>query len=103
MNYILIFKALANETRLQMLAWLKEPDMHFVCDVQPSELEGFRGGVCVGKIQEKAGLSQSTTSQYLSMLQQAGLLEAKRIGQWTFYRRNEETFQQLAKYIGEEI
>lgn len=97
-----IFKVLANETRLQILQWLKDPETHF-----PGQLlcpqSDFSEGVCVGHIQEKARLSQSTTSQYLSMLQRAGLLETRRIGQWTYYRRDEETINRLAEWIGKEL
>ncbi|ALS24638.1 ArsR family transcriptional regulator [Paenibacillus naphthalenovorans] len=100
MNPIIVFKALSNETRLQILHWLKEPEKHF-----PSQEGGDskKIGVCVGHIQEKAGLSQSTVSQYLLMLQRAGLLEATRHGQWTYYRRNERAFQVLAGYIQEQL
>ncbi|ERM18144.1 ArsR family transcriptional regulator [Brevibacillus laterosporus PE36] len=101
MDYVMIFKALSNETRLQMLHWLKEPELHF----PPSSCnyENFPGGICVGQIQEKAGLSQSTTSQYLAIMQRAGLLEARRFGQWTYYRRNEEMLHKLATYFREEL
>jgi DNA-binding transcriptional ArsR family regulator len=96
MNPILIFKALANETRLNILDWLKEPEKHF-----PTQEGGDskKIGVCVSHIQEKAGLSQSTVSQYLLLLQRAGLLQANRYGQWTYYKRNEEAIQELAVYM----
>ncbi|AWB44200.1 transcriptional regulator [Paenibacillus sp. CAA11] len=103
MDYTLIFKALSNETRLQLLKWLKEPNKHFTTNAQHCDTGDFNGGVCVGSIQEKAGLSQSTTSQYLAMLQRAGLLEAKRIGQWTYYRRNEEALRELAAWIKRDL
>ncbi|PTI66934.1 ArsR/SmtB family transcription factor, partial [Staphylococcus xylosus] len=54
-------------------------------------------------IQEKANASQSTISQYLTILQNAGLLESIRYGQWTYYRRNEETIKALAEKIKTEI
>lgn len=103
MDYTSIFKALSNDTRLQILLWLKEPDLYFPSKCLMDQEEDFVGGVCVGTIQEKTGLSQSTTSQYLSMLQRTGLLEAKRIGQWTYYRRNENTIQQLTKWMNQEF
>jgi DNA-binding transcriptional ArsR family regulator len=103
MDYTSIFKALSNETRLQILQWLKDPEQHFQDAVTHSLEQDFSGGVCVGTIQEKTGLSQSTTSQYLSMLLRAGLLEAKRCGQWTYYRRNEGTLHQLSNWIGNEL
>jgi len=87
-----ILKALANENRLQILHWLKEPEQHFP---PHQEVEGFAQGVCVKFIQEKLGLSQAATSTYLNILQDAGLVIATRIGKWTYYRRNEEALKQF--------
>jgi DNA-binding transcriptional ArsR family regulator len=103
-NYIDIFKVLANETRIDMLKWLKNPLDHF--DKPTAHLSrnlNEKGGVCVGDIQEKAKMSQSTVSHYLSMMQKVGLLESERHGKWTYYRRNEETIQQLAAFIEKEL
>jgi DNA-binding transcriptional ArsR family regulator len=95
MDYIEIFKALSNNSRLQMLEWLKEPEINF-----PEQIySGFEHGVCVGQIQAKAGLTQSTVSEYLSILQRSGFIESKRVGQWTYYKRNEEAFAKLSKII----
>lgn len=104
MEPIDVFKALSNETRLNILQWLKEPEKHFPKQGAhlPKEVNR-KGGVCVGDIQEKAGASQSTVSHYLNMMQRAGLLESVRYGQWTYYRRNEEAIHQFAEYIKEEI
>ncbi|MBI1277948.1 MAG: helix-turn-helix domain-containing protein [Anaerolineaceae bacterium] len=88
-----VFKALANENRLLILQWLKHPEQHFP---PHKEVEGFDNGVCVAFIQAKLNLSQAATSQYLSILQKAGLLIATRIGKWTYYRRNEEA---LAHFV----
>ena len=99
-NMIDVFKALSNETRLNILKWLKNPDEHFPvqgCHLPPGT--DLRGGVCVGSIQEKAGISQSVTSQYLDMMLRTGLLEMERIGKWTYYRRNEDRIKEVAKYI----
>lgn len=94
MDPVEIFKALSNKSRLQILEWLKEPALHF-----PAQPEGFELGVCVGQIQKKAGLTQSTISEYLSLLQRVGLVCATRKGQWTYYKRNEATFILLGKLI----
>ncbi|WP_433679220.1 ArsR/SmtB family transcription factor [Nocardia sp. CA-119907] len=77
-------KALANETRLNILAWLKDPDANFPERGDTAEL-----GVCVGLIQQKAGTSASTISAHLAILQRAGFLHATRRGQWTYYRRDD--------------
>jgi DNA-binding transcriptional ArsR family regulator len=95
-----IFKALSNQTRVSILQMLKYPDTNFSPQAHVIKDEGFECGVCVSDIRNKIGISQSTTSQYLSILLQSGLVEMKRIGQWTYYRRNEETIKQFEKYIG---
>ncbi|MBD2869307.1 ArsR/SmtB family transcription factor [Paenibacillus arenilitoris] len=88
-NMLAVLKALSNETRLNILCWLQEPEL--LNDDSPNVIrEQFPGGVCVGTIQEKSGLAQSVISSYLSSMQKAGLLESRRFGQWTYYRRNEE-------------
>ncbi|AYN04166.1 MULTISPECIES: helix-turn-helix transcriptional regulator [unclassified Flavobacterium] len=95
MEHIEIFKALSNKSRLLMLEWLKEPEINF-----PKQQScGFEHGVCVGEIQAKSGLTQSTVSEYLSILQRAGFIESTRVGQWTYYRRNEKAFVELSKII----
>lgn len=53
--------------------------------------------------QEGVGLSQSTVSDYLATLQRAGLVEVRRIGQWTYYKRNEATIRALDEIIGKEL
>ncbi|WP_425491913.1 ArsR/SmtB family transcription factor [Kaustia mangrovi] len=57
----------------------------------------------MGYIQEKAGLSQSTVSNYMGLLRQAGLVRAERHGQWTFYRRDEEAIRAFLKALGDEL
>ena len=94
-----IFKVLANPVRVRILSWLKEPETHFPSMIHlPAEEQG-KGYICVGLIQEKAGVTQSTVSHYLNLMKQAELLSCKRIGQWTYYRRNEETLQKITDYI----
>ncbi len=99
MDQLEIFKALSNKSRLQILQWLKDPELNF----PEQEVYGFENGVCVGQIQQKAGLTQSTISEYLSTLQRAGLVESTRVGQWTYYKRNEAAFAALTKIIEKEL
>jgi ArsR family transcriptional regulator len=91
MNLQLALKALSNDKRIKILQWLKQPSKNFpeaTCDVEVQ-------GVCVGLIEQKIGLSQSTVSQYLKELQQAGLISMERKGQWTYCKRNEAGIQDL--------
>lgn len=102
MDKVEIFKALSNETRLNIVEWLKEPERNFPPQgLHQKEPVDLKGGVCVGSIRDKAGVSQSTVSHYLDMLQKAGILIAERHGKWTYYRRNEETLKALSEYFNE--
>jgi len=95
MEQVDLFKALSNKTRLQILDWLKEPEANF-----PGQKEyGYEQGVCVGQLQAKANLTQSTISEYLSILQRAGFVQATRKGQWTYYKRDEAAFERLSTLI----
>jgi DNA-binding transcriptional ArsR family regulator len=80
-------RALANDRRLQILEWLKDPRAHF-----PRQVDGdlVDDGVCGNFIADKLGVSQPTASEHLKVLTQAGLIRGKRIKQWTFYKRDEE-------------
>ncbi|SFX62496.1 DNA-binding transcriptional regulator, ArsR family [Thermoactinomyces sp. DSM 45891] len=100
MEPIEIFKALANESRLQILHWLKEPDRHFT----PHEgVDMNITGVCVSQITDKLKMTQSTASQYLTILLRAGLIKASRIGKYTYYKRDEGTFEKIADLLKVEI
>jgi ArsR family transcriptional regulator len=82
-----VFRALASEKRLQILEWLKDPRAHF-----PEQVDGdlVDDGVCGIFLAEKLGVSQPTASVHLKVMTSAGLLTAKKIKQWTFYKRNEK-------------
>jgi DNA-binding transcriptional ArsR family regulator len=93
-------EALANERRLQVLEWLKDPVAHFAPQVDGDLV---KDGVCVVRIAEKLGVSQPTATQHLKILSRAGLVSAKRIKQWTFYKRNEAAIKQIKKMIVDKI
>lgn len=80
-------RALANDRRLQIMDWLRDPRAHF-----PPQVDGdlVEDGVCGVFIADKFGISQPTVSEHLRVLADAGLLRGKRIKQWTFYKRDEE-------------
>lgn len=103
MDKVKIFKALGNETRLNILLWLKDPGENFEPQIHLSVMDDFKEGVCVGAIRKRAGLSQSTISGFLSMLEEAGLLESKNIGQYTYFRRNEKAIQEMAEWMKIEL
>jgi DNA-binding transcriptional ArsR family regulator len=93
---VLAIRALANERRLLILEWLKDPVAHF-----PPQRDGdlVTDGVCGVLIAEKLGISQPTLSEHLKVLSQAGLVRAKRIKQWTFYQRDEDSIRAVKNAI----
>lgn len=93
-------KVLANETRLKILYWLKNPEEHFPYQ----HIKGnFDDGVCVQYIGEKSGLSLSTISHYLSMMQKVGLVTQSRFGKYTYYKRNEEKIAEFIDFLKENL
>lgn len=94
----LAFKALSNPTRVAILRWLKDPS-DFPPQLEPAE----EVGVCLKHIQARAGVSQSTASQYMATLQNAGLVTSTRVGQWTHYKRSERRIQELAADVSSEL
>ena len=99
MNLEKAISALNNPVRRKILSWLKDRSNFPPALPEHVDLEG----VCVAYIQEKAGLSQSTISSYMGLLREAGLVTADRHGQYTFYRRDEETIQKLLGAMQEEL
>ena len=89
-------RALANERRLKVLEWLKDPTAHF-----PPQIDGdlVKDGVCGLLIAEKLGVSQPTVSEHLRILAEAGLVRSKRIKQWTFYKRDDARIKELKRAI----
>jgi DNA-binding transcriptional ArsR family regulator len=96
MTLSIAIRALANERRLQILEWLRDPRAHFRPQVDGDLVED---GVCGLLIAEKLGVSQPTVSEHLRVLTQAGLLRPRRIKQWTFYRRDEARIRAIKKAL----
>ena len=90
-------RALANERRLRILDWLKQPRKHF-----PPQMDGdlVKDGVCGLLIARKLKVSQPTASEHLNILVSAGLIRGKRIKQWTFYKRDEKAILKIKRMLG---
>jgi DNA-binding transcriptional ArsR family regulator len=100
MSMDLALRALANERRRLILTWLKDPREHF-----PPQVDGdlVDDGVCGVLIANKLGVSQPTVSEHMKVLAHAGLVRAKRIKQWTFYKRDETRIAEIKQAITETI
>nr|WP_112284634.1 metalloregulator ArsR/SmtB family transcription factor [Prauserella muralis] len=92
-----LLRALANEKRLRVLEWLRDPVAHF-----PPQRDGdlVRDGVCSQLIAEKLGVSAPTCGEHLKVLSRAGLLRSTKIKQWVFYRRDEERIAEAKELLG---
>ena len=91
-----IVRALANQKRLLVLEWLKEPTHHF-----PPQTDGdlVRDGVCSCFIADKLGVSDPTAGEHLRVLSRAGLVRGKKIKQWVFYKRDELRIRQAKQAL----
>ena len=96
MDVTIVLKALANERRLQILEWLKEPQAHFRPQVDGDLVDD---GVCGVLIAEKLQVSAPTLSEHMRVLVGAGLVKPKRIKGWTMYKRDEKAISAAKKAI----
>jgi DNA-binding transcriptional ArsR family regulator len=95
-----VFRALASRRRLQILEWLRDPVAHF-----PPQRDGdlVEDGVCVIFIADKLGVAQPTATTHLQALARVGLVTSKRVGQWTFYKRDETAIRAFTRQLGDVI
>ena len=93
-----MIKALSHPIRRDILNWLKQPDLYFADQEHPLWF-----GVCAGKIDQKTGLSQSTVSNHLAILQRAGFISSKKVGQWNFFSRNEAAVQAFLEQMQQQL
>lgn len=80
-----VFKALASRPRREILALLV------------AETDGNAGGccspedVCACDLSERLGLGAPTVSHHMKVLLDAGLVSARKSGQWVHYRLRDDT------------
>ena len=100
MTLAAVLRALANERRLQILDWLRDPTAHF-----PPQVDGdlIADGVCGALIADKLGISAPTLSEHMRILVQAGLVVPKRVKGWTMYRRDEARIAAAKQAIHEAV
>ena len=100
MKIAMALRALANERRLLILDWLRDPRKHFR-EQADGDLED--DGVCGVLIAEKLGVSAPTLSEHMRVLISARLVRAKRIKQWTMYKRDEDAIAAVKRVIREKV
>lgn len=80
-NYVEIFKALGDETRVNVIKILSKENK------------------CACQILEAFDISQSTLSHHMKILVDSGLVNAKKEGKWVYYRINEDMFAELKLFF----
>ena len=93
-----MIKALSHPVRRDILNWLKQPELFFADQQHPLSF-----GVCAGMIDQKTGLSQSTVSAHLATLQRAGFISSTKVGQWSFFKRNDAVIQAFLSRLNEQL
>ena len=86
-------KALANQTRIEVLKVLDAPKKHFGGQKSADPVEV---GVCVQMIAEHFKVSQPTMSRHIELLKRGGFITTKRQQKWTYCQRDEAA---IAEYF----
>lgn len=83
MDYSLIFKALGDKTRLEIVEML------------------FEGEKCACSLLEKFDITQPTLSHHMKILCDCGLIIGRKEGKWTHYSISCEVLTELKKYVSD--
>lgn len=78
----LIFEALADPTRREILDLLSDRDR------------------TAGEIADRFEVSRSAVSRHLRVLREAGLVQREKAAQWRVYRLNPEALREVDRWIG---
>jgi DNA-binding transcriptional ArsR family regulator len=98
MDDVIRISALANESRLAIMRWLKSPRRHF--PVQPhGDIDEL--GVCCTFITDKLGIAPATTTRHMRILADAGLVRATRVGKFTYYKRIDAELKKLSRELSQ--
>lgn len=82
-DYVIFFKALADETRLKIVNMLSNGEM------------------CACKILEEFNITQPTLSYHMKVLTESGLVNGVRDGAWMRYSLNQENCQAIKEFLEE--
>ena len=93
-------KALANTKRLKIVEWILDPLNHFEPQIDGDLVDD---GVCIGRIVDKIELSQPTVTSHMKMLENAGLVNSKKIKNWVFYKPDREKIRCLFDSLGKRL
>ena len=99
MEMEVLCNALGNRTRYQLIKAMKDHSIQTCCD----RIEFFENGVSVGDAVKFTGLAQSTVSQHLAVLLQAGLIRREKRDQWSCYFLNRAVLNAYLERLHEDL
>lgn len=82
-NYVMIFKALGDTTRLQIVLMLT------------------KGEMCACKILERFEITQPTLSHHMKILCDCGLVTVRKEGKWSYYSLRCETWSDFREFVSQ--
>lgn len=77
----LLFKALADENRIQIIRLLKEKEL------------------CAAELLQELKIVQSTLSHHMKILTESGIISVRRDGKWSRYSINGESAKQMISFL----
>jgi ArsR family transcriptional regulator len=86
----LMLNAISDPTRRRILQALKE---------RGGRPAGEGLALCASDIEQRIRLSQPTISHHMAILTAAGLVEARKVGLWRWYRRNETALREFTRSL----
>lgn len=82
-NYVMIFKALGDTTRLQIVLMLT------------------KGEMCACKILERFEITQPTLSHHMKILCDCGLVTVRKEGKWSYYSLCCEAWSDFRRFVSQ--
>ena len=99
MDMTAILAALGNPVRYQLVKALRDHSIETCC----GRIELFENGVSVGDVVKFTGLAQSTVSQHLSVLVNAGIIRREKRDLWSCYFLNQPVLEEFLKSLNQDL
>ncbi len=93
-------KAMASETRMEVLRLLCDPKKHFAKQWSANPVEF---GVCMTLIAEALGVAQPTASRHLDILKHAQFISGRKHQKWSYCLRNDVAIREYLDWLGQEL
>ena len=94
-----ICNALGNETRLRLVMEMSTGCMGTCCD----KISCDEQGISVADAVAFTGLAQSTVSQHLNVLEDAGILRREKRSQWTVFQLDRELLDSFCAQLSQAL